>query len=97
MVSFKGQSGESEYNPKVSQTVWVSTSTGVESHYWTESMLTDIPLPKACLFGTTASDLNMMANTVVSTMAATLFAELNDLEKSFEKAYLLWSGYCDNQ
>lgn len=97
VVSFKGQSGESEYNPKVSQTVWVSTPTGVESQYWTERMLTDIPLPKKCLFGTADNDLNMMANTVVSTMAATLFAESNDLEKSFEKAYLLWSGYCDNQ
>lgn len=94
VVSFKGQSGESEYNPKVSQTVWVSTPTGVESHYWTERMLTDIPLPKKCVFDTSEENLNMMANTVVSTMAATLFAELNDLERSFEKAYTLWADYC---
>ncbi|WP_394126019.1 glycosyl transferase family protein [Vibrio hepatarius] len=94
VVSFKGQSGESEYNPKVSQTVWVSTPRGVESHYWTERMLTDIPLPEKCVFDTPEENLNMMANTVVSTMAATLFAELNDLERSFEKAYTLWADYC---
>jgi anthranilate phosphoribosyltransferase len=94
VVSFKGQSGESEYNPKVSQTVWVSTPTGVESHYWTERMLTDIPLPKKCVFDTSEDNLNMMANTVVSTMAATLFAELNDLDAAFEKAYQLWAEYC---
>lgn len=94
VVSYKGQSGESEYNPKVSQTVWVSTPTGVESHYWTERMLTDIPLPKVCVFGTAESELNMMANTVVSTMAAALFAELNDYEQVFEKAYKLWASYC---
>ncbi|KGY13957.1 glycosyl transferase [Vibrio tubiashii] len=96
VVSFKGQSGESEYNPKVSQTVWVSTPNGVESHYWTERMLTDIPLPSQCLFGTDELNLNMMANTIVSTMAATLFAESNDLEQAFEKAYSLWSNYCKN-
>lgn len=94
VVSFKGQSGESEYNPKVSQTVWVSTPSGVESHYWTERMLTDIPMPKQCLFNTDPAEMNMMANTVVSTMAATLFAELNDYEQAFEKAYQIWVDYC---
>ncbi|EGA70705.1 hypothetical protein VISI1226_01230 [Vibrio sinaloensis DSM 21326] len=94
VVSFKGQSGESEYNPKVSQTVWVSTPSGVESHYWTERMLTDIPMPKQCLFNTDATEMNMMANTVVSTMAATLFAEINDYEQAFEKAYQIWVDYC---
>lgn len=94
VVSFKGQSGESEYNPKVSQTVWVSTPSGVESHYWTERMLTDIPMPKQCLFNTDPTEMNMMANTVVSTMAATLFAELNDYEQAFEKAYQIWVDYC---
>ncbi|MFB9217998.1 glycosyl transferase family protein [Vibrio sinaloensis] len=94
VVSFKGQSGESEYNPKVSQTVWVSTPSGVESHYWTERMLSDIPMPKQCLFNTDPTEMNMMANTVVSTMAATLFAELNDYEQAFEKAYQIWVDYC---
>ncbi|WP_159737065.1 glycosyl transferase family protein [Vibrio atypicus] len=94
VVSFKGQSGESEYNPKVSQTIWVSTPTGVESHYWTERMLTDIPIPASCVFGSDDSNLNMMANTVVATIAATLFAELNDPDKAFENAYQLWSNYC---
>lgn len=94
VVSFKGQSGESEYNPKVSQTVWVSTPKGVESHYWTERMLTDIPTPKQCVFNTEPNDFNMMANTVVATMAATLFAQFNDYEMAFEKAYQLWLSYC---
>lgn len=94
VVSFKGQSGESEYNPKVSQTVWVSTPNGVESHYWTERMLTDIPLPQKCVFATSENELLMMANTVVSTMAATLYAECNDYEGAFEKAYQLWAKYC---
>lgn len=94
VVSYKGQSGESEYNPKVSQTVWVSKPDGVESHYWTERMLTDIPLPKECVFQTPEADLNMMANTVVATMAATLFAEFNDYEAAFEKSYQLWESYC---
>ncbi|WP_391090512.1 glycosyl transferase family protein [Vibrio sp. NH-UV-68] len=96
VVSFKGQSGESEYNPKVSQTVWVSSANGVESHYWTERLLTEIPLPKRCVFATAIEEQKMMANTVVATMAAILFAEFNDYEQAFEKAYSLWTGYCDS-
>jgi anthranilate phosphoribosyltransferase len=94
VVSFKGQSGESEYNPKVSQTVWVSAQEGVESHYWTEQMLTDIPTPGACVFGTPEQEFNMMANTVVSTMAAILFTESSSHEQAFDKAYRIWERYC---
>ncbi|WP_333003953.1 glycosyl transferase family protein [Vibrio coralliilyticus] len=97
VVSFKGQSGESEYNPKVSQTVWMSTPSGVESHYWTEQMLTDIPLPDECPLGTPKEELNMMANTVVTTMASILFAETGDKDKSFEQAYQLWSKHCESR
>lgn len=97
VVSFKGQSGESEYNPKVSQTVWMSTPSGVESHYWTEQMLTDIPLPSECPLGTPTEELNMMANTVVTTMASILFAETGDKDKSFEQAYQLWSKHCESR
>ncbi len=80
VVSFKGQSGESEYNPRVSQTLWLSTPTGIESHYWSERVLTDIPLPTQCALQTPESDLNLMANTVVTTMTSLLFAEERDAE-----------------
>jgi anthranilate phosphoribosyltransferase len=93
VVSFKGQSGESEYNPKVSQTVWKSSAYGVTSHYWQESMLSDIPLSKTMLLNTPESEQNMMANTVVATLCAVLFAEIDDREKAYNKAYDLWTDW----
>ena len=94
MVSFKGQSGESEYNPKVSQSVWVSTPQGTESHYWPERMLTNIVQPKACVFQTEKSDWGLMANTVVATLSAVLFSYHRDDDKAFEQAYHYWQNYC---
>lgn len=94
VISFKGQSGESEYNPKVSQTVWLSSPEGVESHYWVEQMLTDIPTPAKCELDTPEADYNMMANTIVATMASVLFAECQQQDQAFEKAFKLWSNYC---
>ena len=94
VISFKGQSGESEYNPKVSQTVWLSSQQGVESHYWVEQMLTDIPTPVECQLGTAEEEYNMMANTIVSTMASILFAEIQQQDQAFEKAFKMWSNYC---
>ncbi len=96
VISFKGQSGESEYNPKVSQTVWRSDSNGVTSHYWPETMDSDLPLPKQPLLGTDSSDHNMMANTVVATLCAVLFAKVNDREKAYELAYALWNDWVVN-
>lgn len=96
VVSFKGQSGESEYNPKVSQTVWVSDTNGVESHYWTAQMLTDIPQPAVCVLGTELDEYNMMANSIVSTMTATLFAETGNRDDAYEQAFKLWEAYCRN-
>ncbi len=96
VVSFKGQSGESEYNPKVSQTVWLSTPSGVESHYWVEQMLTDIPLPSHCPLETPESDFNMMANTIVSTMASILFADSSNQEQAFKQAFQFWQAYCNS-
>ncbi|PWI34263.1 glycosyl transferase family protein [Vibrio albus] len=93
VISFKGQSGESEYNPKVSQTVWLGTPDTVQSFYWAEQMLTEIPLPSDCPFNTPEDDRVMMANTVVASLAAVLFAECRDKENAFRKAYELWKKY----
>lgn len=94
VISFKGQSGESEYNPKVSQTVWLSRPEGVESFYWSEQMLTDIPLPKQCKLGTPEEEFNTMANAVIATLTAVLFAQTHDRDKAFELAFNYWSQYC---
>ncbi len=93
VLSFKGQSGESEYNPKVSQTVWLSDKGGVSSHYWDACMESNIKLPDQCPLGTDEKDFNMMANSVVSTMAAVLFTELKDREQSYQKALMLWNNW----
>ncbi|WP_375750482.1 glycosyl transferase family protein [Vibrio sp. HN007] len=93
VVSFKGASGESEYNPKVSQTVWRSDSEGVSSHYWAEMMLSDIPLPKIAPMKTKSEDMVLMANTVISTMAAVLYTETNDRDEAFEKAFEYWKRW----
>ncbi|MGP8307876.1 glycosyl transferase family protein [Vibrio sp. YIC-376] len=93
VVSFKGQSGESEYNPKVSQTVWLSQTSGVTSHYWTEQMLSEVPMPETCPFETAEDDLTQMANTVLATMTVVLFAELLDREKAYERAFSFWEEY----
>ena len=97
VVSFKGQSGESEYNPKVSQTVWLSQTSGVTSHYWTEQMLSEVPMPVNCPFGTSEDDMNQMANTVLATMTVVLFAQMHDREKAFERAFSYWRAYCGQQ
>ncbi|MBR9787438.1 MAG: glycosyl transferase family protein [Vibrionaceae bacterium] len=93
VVSFKGQSGESEYNPKVSQTIWLSQTSGVTSHYWTEQMLSEVPLPSLCPFDTAEEDLKQMANTVIATMTVVLFAEMQDREKAYERAFSMWERY----
>lgn len=96
VISFKGQSGESEYNPKVSQTVWMSTPEGVESYYWPEMMSEDIPLPSSCILGTPDSELVLMANAVVDTMSAVLFADLHDRELAYKQALEYWQSYCQS-
>ncbi len=93
VISFKGVSGESEYNPKVSQTVWLSKPTGVESFYWPEQYVSEIATLIECPMKTSKEELPMMANTVVSTMTAVLFAQFHDKEKAFETAYAYWKAY----
>lgn len=97
VVSFKGQSGESEYNPKVSQTIWRSDVTGVNSQYWEERMETALPIPDVMPLDTPVGQGNLMANTVVSTLTAVLFAETNDRELAFKKANSLWREWVNTQ
>ncbi|MCG6299151.1 glycosyl transferase family protein [Vibrio vulnificus] len=94
VISFKGQSGESEFNPKVSQTVWFSGQEGVTSHYWTEQMCSDIAIVQNCPFATPDDEKNLMANNIVATLAALLFTELQDREVALEKAHDFWRQYC---
>lgn len=96
VISFKGVSGESEYNPKVSQTVWLSQPSGVESFYWPEQYVSEIETVANCPMNTPQEDLQMMANTVVSTMAAVLFAQSHDREKAYETAYMFWKAHVLN-
>jgi len=93
VISFKGVSGESEYNPKVSQTIWLSRPSGVESFYWPEQYISEIETLVDCPMLTPEEDKVMMANTVVSTMGAVLFAECHDREKAFETAYSYWKNF----
>ncbi|PMH45020.1 glycosyl transferase [Vibrio sp. 10N.286.49.B3] len=94
VVSFKGQSGESEYNPKVSQTVWMSTPDSVQSFYWPEMMLSDIALPKLCILGTPEAEWNLMANTIVDTMTAILFTQYHVRDDAYAIAIRYWQDYC---
>lgn len=96
VISFKGVSGESEYNPKVSQTVWTSDSKGLHSHYWTESYNEQIVTPTQCPLGTIEQDKVQMANHVVATLSALLFTKLKDKHLADQQAYQLWEGHCKN-
>ncbi|WHR52294.1 glycosyl transferase family protein [Vibrio furnissii] len=95
VISFKGQSGESEYNPKVSQTVWLSQTDGVHSYYWPEQFVSDIALPHACPLGTPQEEWVQMANSVVATMTAVLFAKTLDRDAAMATAFRYWQAYVD--
>ncbi len=94
VLSFKGVSGESEYNPKVSQTVWLSDSAGVESFYWEEQYDEDIVLPEQCPFGTDPQSWVLMANTVVASMVTVIFARTKSRVQATEEALAIWKAYC---
>lgn len=94
VISFKGLNGESEYNPKVSQTVWLSRETGVESFYWPESISRSLPLPKASVFNSEPDTQIQMANAVVASMAAVLFAQTSDYDSAYQTALKYWQHYC---
>ncbi len=94
VVSFKGQSGESEYNPKVSQTVWISHNGRVDEQYIEELMENELPMAPDCPFDTPEAERNMMAHTVVATMAIVLLAELGNFASAYQQAETLWRDYC---
>ncbi|MGL6261845.1 glycosyl transferase family protein [Vibrio sp. WXL210] len=93
IISFKGQSGESEYNPRVSQTVWLSTEQGVESHYWAERQLEQVDQKFVCPLGTPRELRHLMVNTVIETMASILFTESGDRERAIAIADRYWHEY----
>lgn len=93
VISFKGQSGESEYNPKVSQTVWLSTPDGVQEHYWSSCYQEDVVTLDTCPMGTPDADKVMMANSVIATMAAVLFTREQDWAKALATANGYWQEY----
>ncbi|OEF27683.1 glycosyl transferase family protein [Vibrio rumoiensis] len=94
VISFKGLNGESEYNPKVSQTVWLSHEAGVESFYWPETINESLPLPSVSLFKAEHDVQIQMANAVVSSMASVLFAQDNDYKKAYQTALQYWENHC---
>lgn len=94
VISFKGMNGESEYNPKVSQTVWMSSPENVESFYWEGTMNTELSIPRECVLGTPEDEMELMANSVVDSMTAILFAETHDKAEAYAKALRLWEAYC---
>ena len=93
VISFKGQSGESEYNPKVSQTVWLSTPDGVQEHYWPACYQENVDTLSDCPFGTPDEDKVAMANSVIATMAAVLFTREQDWDKALNIANGYWQQY----
>ncbi|MFH0257085.1 glycosyl transferase family protein [Vibrio rumoiensis] len=94
VISYKGQNGESEYNPKVSQTVWLSSQDGVESFYWPEVMQDSLDLPENLMFSLTGEVGNVMANAVIASMAAVLFTEQKDYQRASQQALSYWQRYC---
>ncbi|MGB2080026.1 MAG: glycosyl transferase family protein [Vibrio sp.] len=94
VVSFKGQHGEAEYNPNVSQSIWLSTSDGVRDFYLAENKQDDLMLPKQPIFQGDAKTQLHIANVVVSTLTAVLFAKYQDYNQAFEQAMDYWRQYC---
>ncbi|WP_105903135.1 glycosyl transferase family protein [Vibrio gangliei] len=94
VISYKGQNGEAEYNPKVSQTVWLSSAQGVESFYWQESLEEGLPLPSTQPPGLMSPMSEQAINVVISSMAAVLFAECKDYEMANLQAKQYWMDYC---
>jgi hypothetical protein len=72
----------------------MSSPDKVESFYWEEMMNLELPLPSQCVLGTSAEDMALMANTVVDSMTAILFAETHDKTEAYQKAVRLWHEYC---
>ncbi len=93
VLSFKGTSGETEFNPKVSQTVWVCDHGKVDPVYWEESASQPLKIAQKCVLGTQNSDLELMSHSIVATLAAALFALIGNKEKAQALATDYWDQY----
>ncbi|USD67497.1 glycosyl transferase family protein [Vibrio sp. SCSIO 43136] len=94
VVSIKGQNGESEYIPKVSQSVWRCADGEVTEHYWQQEPLSGLPQPQSCPLGTPTEHFETMAQTIVMTMTAVLFAKYDVKQDAYDQALNLWEKYC---
>lgn len=96
VISYKGQNGESEYNPKVSQTVWLSNQDGVTSYYWPEMIKEHKSFPDSfSAFAASQQDAHI-ASIVISSMAAILFAAHQNEDLAHEQACGFWEQYCQD-
>jgi anthranilate phosphoribosyltransferase len=95
ILSFKGVSGEAEYNPKVSQTVWRCRNDKLESEYWPALYNEDIVLPKRCPLGTVIEERVLMANHVYATLVSVLSTIETPIEMAEAQAKTMWIEYCN--
>ncbi len=95
VISFKGVSGEAEFNPKVSQTVWLSDQTAVHEHYWPALEEDALPIATHCPLGTPSDLLATMSNHVYATLVAVLFAKSQDLASAQQQALQLWKQWLE--
>lgn len=94
ILSFKGVSGEAEYNPKVSQTVWRCRSGELESEYWPALYDENITVPKQCPLGTVNEEKVLMANHIFATLVSVLSTMELTQEMAQLKAKAMWQEYC---
>ncbi len=59
-------------------------------------MNAELPLPSECVLGTPEDEMELMANSVVDSMTAILFAETHDKAEAYAKALYLWEAYCES-
>lgn len=92
-LCFKGMGGESEYNPKVSQSLWCATKGVCEELYWEEALIDGLPVPLHCLLGTKPEQLQLMANTVIFNVANVLWANKRTEDYPREEAIITATQY----
>ncbi|MBL4831053.1 MAG: glycosyl transferase family protein [Aliivibrio sp.] len=99
-VSFKGVGGESEFNPKVSQSLFCATRNGVEELYWDEKLNPDLPQLVQCVMGTDTDKLELLANTAVAGIAVVLWAAGQSSQMSRDQAIngaeRVWQDYVNH-
>jgi hypothetical protein len=85
--------GESEFNPKVSQSLWCASKGVCEELYWEEALIEELPIPQICLLGTKPEQLQLMANTVIFNVANVLWAHKREENYPREEAIKLATQY----